>query len=248
LLAQYNQYFASNAPIEQLTMPQIGDLLTEQSNWASKSSTVTGSINGNVVTIANNSGAALELPLTGVSGVGSLYGGTQSGWVSAPTGSSTYTALAAWPAEPTTPVVVTPPTGPKPGTSVKLAGPPTRPASPGSEKAPIVYYAVQTTPKTVNIKHGKVTVSLKCVASRGKTARGKICSGKFTLKVAGKTLSHKFRIKSTKTDRITLKLPKIVQTATQKSKQHKVQGKLTISTTQSHAKARVSRGTLTIRI
>jgi hypothetical protein len=146
---------------------------------------------------------------------------------------------------------VTTPTGPKPGTSVKLAGPPTKPATPGTERPaaplPIVYYAVQTTPKNVKIKHGKVTVSLKCVASRGKTAKGKICSGKFTLKVAGKTMSHKFRIKSTKIDRITIKLPTRAQTATRKAKHHKVQGKLTISTNQSHAKAHVSRGTLTIR-
>ena len=34
LLAEYHQYFASNGPIEQLTMPQIATLLTEQANWA----------------------------------------------------------------------------------------------------------------------------------------------------------------------------------------------------------------------
>jgi hypothetical protein len=255
LLSEYNGYFVTNsatagnnAPIVQLTMAQIGDLLNEQSTWASGQSHVTGSINGNVVTLDNTGTAAIEVPLTGTE-VGTGYAGSVSGWTSAGVGTSTHTAITAWPAEPTTPLVLTLPGGPRPGASSgKMPGPATLPATPGSEKAPIVYYAVQTTPKTVNIKHGKVTVSLKCVASRGKTAKGKICSGKFTLKVAGKTLSHKFRIKSTKTDRITLKLPKIVQTATQKSKHHKVQGKLTISTTQSHAKARVSRGTLTIRI
>jgi hypothetical protein len=248
LLAEYNTYFAANAPIEQDTMPQIGALLSEQAAWAAADTTgVTGSITGNVVTLDNTTAAPVEVPLTGTN-VGTAYAGTQSGWTSAPVGTSTETALAAWPAQPTTPVVVTPPTGPKPGTVVKMVSPPTKPATPGSEKAPIVYYAVQTTPKTVNIKHGKVTVSLKCVASRGKTAKGKICSGKFTLKVAGKTMTHKFRIKSTKIDRITLKLPTKAQTAARKAKHHKVQGKLTISTTQSHAKAKISRGTLTIRI
>jgi hypothetical protein len=135
--------------------------------------------------------------------------------------------------------------------TTNMSGPPTNQFPPGATKSgvsKIYYQAVQVAPKTVNIKHGKVTVSLKCEASRGKTAKGKICSGKFTLKVAGKTMTDKFRIKSTKIDRITIKLPNVVQTATRKSKHHKVQGKLTISTTQSHAKARITRGTLTIRI
>ena len=34
LLAQYHQYFAANAPIVQLTMAQIGTLLSEQAGWA----------------------------------------------------------------------------------------------------------------------------------------------------------------------------------------------------------------------
>ncbi len=100
LLAQYNQYFASNAPIEQLTMAQIGTLLTEQANWATaNASQVSGYIQGNVATV-NNKGAAVELPLTGTN-IGSAYAGSQSGWTLAPAGTSTYTALSAWPAPPT---------------------------------------------------------------------------------------------------------------------------------------------------
>jgi hypothetical protein len=131
LLQEYNGYFVTdsataqnNAPIEQLTTAQIGDLLNEQSAWASGQSHVTGSINGNVVTITN-SGAALELPLTGMTDVGTGYAGTVSGWANAPAGTSTHTAITAWPALPTTPVVVTTPTGPAPGGTTKttLPGP-----------------------------------------------------------------------------------------------------------------------------
>ena len=57
---------------------------------------------------------ALELPLTGMTTVGSDYAGSHSGWTLAPAGKSTYTALTAWPAPPTVPVIVTVPTGPAP--------------------------------------------------------------------------------------------------------------------------------------
>ena len=98
-VAQYNGYFASNAPIEQLTMAQIGTLLGEQSGWAAaNASQISGYIEGSIVTV-NNNGAATEIPLTGTT-VGTPYAGTQSGWTLAPTGTSTYTALAAWPALP----------------------------------------------------------------------------------------------------------------------------------------------------
>ena len=96
-------------------MQAIGTLLNEQAAWATAGgSQVTGSIEGNVVTI-KNSGAAIQLPLTGMTDVGTPYAGTVSGWTNAPSGTSTHTALAAWPALPTTPVVVTVPTGPAPG-------------------------------------------------------------------------------------------------------------------------------------
>ncbi|MGO9791898.1 MAG: invasin domain 3-containing protein, partial [Solirubrobacteraceae bacterium] len=91
------QDFASNAPIEQLTMAQIGTLLTEQSAWAANTS-VSGYIEGDKLTITNSGSAASEIPLTGVSSVGSSYGGIQSGWTAAPVGTSTLTSSTTWPA------------------------------------------------------------------------------------------------------------------------------------------------------
>ena len=82
-LYEYNEYFNSTAPIEQLTEQAIANLLAEQQSW-SATTAVSGYIEGNVVTV-NNSGSALEVPLTGTN-VGSAYAGTQSGWTDAPTG------------------------------------------------------------------------------------------------------------------------------------------------------------------
>ena len=64
LLTQYNSYFASNAPIEQLTMAQIGTLLSEQSGWAAPTQPDHRLHRGQRVTVKNN-GAATEIPLTG---------------------------------------------------------------------------------------------------------------------------------------------------------------------------------------
>ena len=260
LLAQYNTYFAANAPIDQLTMAQTGTLLNEQAAWATAAgSQVTGSIQGNVVTV-NNGGAAINIPLTGIVGVGSLYGGTQSGWVNTPAGSKTYTALATWPALPTVPPIVTVPTGPAPGTPAKTVPKAPAPITPPGGAVvvkkhvvakPIVYRAVQVKPKTVSIKHHKVTVSLACKAITGKTAKNKLCAGSFTLTVAGHKLTHRFRFRSPKTHRFTVTLStKVMAAATRTRRHHRHQmvGSLLIKTNQSHAKARQSRGTLTIRV
>jgi hypothetical protein len=260
LLNQYNAYFASNAPIEQLTMSQIGDLLNEQSTWASGQGHVTGSINGKVVTIDNTGTSSINVPLTGTE-VGSAYAGSVSGWTSAGVGKSTHTAITAWPAVPTTPVVVIVPTGPAPGatkagTLPGPAKPPATPPGPVIQKKhvvakPIVYAAVQVKPKTVSIKHGKVTVSLACKATKGKTAKNKLCAGSFTLTVAGHKLTHRFRFRSPKTHRFTVTLSTKVMAAATRTRRHhrrRMVGSLLIKTTQSHAKARQSRGTLTIRV
>jgi hypothetical protein len=252
LLAQYNTYFASNAPIEQLTMPQIGTLLTEQSGWATANkSQISGYIEGNVVTVDNN-GTATEIPLTGTT-IGTPYAGTQSGWTSAPTGTSTYTALAAWPALPTTPVIVTPPTGPAPGGPPASGGkpinqtPPSPPVAPTPPKAPLYYVAVQVGPKTVSIKNGKAIVSLKCQAKNGKPAKNHFCTGKFTLKLMGKTVSHTFRIKATKVARIAVTLPKRAMAAATTGKHRTLHGALAISTKQPTGAAKLTRGTLNIK-
>ena len=98
LLAEYHQYFASNSPIEQLTMPQIATLLTEQANWAANTQ-VSGYIQGNQVTITNAGTAATYIPLTGIPAVGSAYGGLTSGWTTVPAGTSTFTSSTTWPAD-----------------------------------------------------------------------------------------------------------------------------------------------------
>jgi hypothetical protein len=99
LLEQYSQYF--NVPIEQLTVAQIGLLLAEQQAWSKASAgQVSGYIEGNQVTVQNSGKEAANTPLTGVTAVGSTYGGIQSGWTSAPAAASTYTAATSWPTAP----------------------------------------------------------------------------------------------------------------------------------------------------
>ncbi len=99
LLEQYNSYF--NAPLEQLTMAQIGALLAEQQAWSkANTSQVSGYIEGNQLTLQNTGTEAAKAPLTGVTSVGAVYGGIQSGWTSVPAGASTVTAPTTWPAAP----------------------------------------------------------------------------------------------------------------------------------------------------
>ncbi len=96
LLEQYNKYFS--APIEQPTMAQIGQLLAEQQTWSTaNTSQVTGYIEGNQITVNNSGASAISAPFTGVTGVGSVYGGVQSGWTSVPAAASTHTTPVTWP-------------------------------------------------------------------------------------------------------------------------------------------------------
>ena len=264
LLTQYNKYFAANAPIVQLTMGQIGTLLTEQAGWAANSGKVTGSIQGNTVTVSNGTGGQLEIPLTGTT-VGTAYAGSQSGWVLAPAGTSTYTALAAWPAPPVIPPTITPPTGPPPATHGKppvtvTTKPPVKPTQPVKPivAKPQPRVVVQVAPKTVRVKRGaKVTVSLKCIA-----AKGQFCTGSFKLSPMGQSVSHKFRIKASKVARITVKLPKRARLAVSAAarsgesgkagkagKRHRtLHAKLVIKTSQAKGAAKLTRGMLNVRI
>ncbi len=99
LLEQYNSYF--NAPLEQPTMAQIGAVLGEQQEWsAASASQVSGYIEGKKITITNSGSSAVNTPLTGVTGVGSSYGGITSGWTSAPAATSTHEAPTTWPVAP----------------------------------------------------------------------------------------------------------------------------------------------------
>ena len=119
MLARYRTYFNSTMPIVQLTHTQIGTLVERQDRWASASaSTVTGYIEGADVSIVNG-GEAIVLPLTGTE-VGTLYGGTRSGWVSAAGGTSRHRAAIAWPDPP-------PPPPPPPAEEPPAEQPPAEP-------------------------------------------------------------------------------------------------------------------------
>ena len=102
LLAEYHQYFASSAPYEQPTLGAISSVLAEQSTWqqALGAGQVSGYIEGNQVTINNSGAGAVNAPLTGVTGVGTSYGGITSGWTSVAAGASTHSAPTPWPAAP----------------------------------------------------------------------------------------------------------------------------------------------------
>jgi hypothetical protein len=102
LLAQYNRYFAASAPYEQPTFAAAGELLAEQAAWkqAQGAAQVTGYIEGRQVTIQNNGSNAIAVPLTGVAGVGSPYGGIQSGWASVAPGTSSFSATEGFPQPP----------------------------------------------------------------------------------------------------------------------------------------------------
>ena len=235
LLAEYNQYFAANAPIEQPTMAEIAAVLAQQSAWAAGQPHVSGSITGNVVSVTNGTGAALYVPLSGTN-VGSPYAGGQSGWTLAPAGTSTYTALAAWPAPPTNKVIVMVPFGPKPSTGA-------------AHKTAINYVAVQAKPKTVRIKRGRITVSLSCKATKGKTAHGRRCAGSFNLTLSRHRLSHRFSFKSGKVDRVTLKLSKAVKRAAsvaRRHRHHRLAGKLVITTRLTGKSKATRKGALTV--
>jgi len=117
LLAQYNAYFS--VPIVQLTMQQIATLLAQQAAW-SANTWVSGYIQGNQVTITNSGTGAAQVPVTGDPAVGSVYGGTQSGWTTIGTGATTYTAPITWPAN-TIAVALSPASIAADGTSTSVA-------------------------------------------------------------------------------------------------------------------------------
>jgi hypothetical protein len=118
MLADYSRWFNASEPIVQLTPTQISDQLARQETWSAATG-VTGYIEGTRVTITNGGAATLTVPLSGTE-VGTPYGGMRSGWANAARGSSTHTAVSAWPAPapppaaptallaPATPVAVTP--------------------------------------------------------------------------------------------------------------------------------------------
>lgn len=144
MLADYRRYFAANAPIVQLRHAEIADQLARQEAWAVvRDGQVRGWIEGDQVTIVNDAGGAVEVPLTGTD-AGGPYGGVRSGWAVAPAGASTRTAAIAWPGTTTPPPVTPPPVTPPPSTPPPQVGPPPQappppavPADPGAIDGPV---------------------------------------------------------------------------------------------------------------
>ena len=109
--------------------------------------------------------------------------------------------------------------------------------------------AVQAKPKTVRIKRGRITVSLSCKATKGKTAHGRRCAGSFNLTLSRHRLSHRFSFKSGKVDRVTLKLSKAVKRAAsvaRRHRHHRLAGKLVITTRLTGKSKATRKGALTV--
>jgi hypothetical protein len=99
LLAEYDSYFSSLTPYQQLTLGAIGDVLGEQTAWsaAEAAGSVTASETNGAVTVTNAGTTAVSVPITAPTGTtvngaafGQAYGGTLSAWTSvAGSGSTT---------------------------------------------------------------------------------------------------------------------------------------------------------------
>jgi hypothetical protein len=89
LISEYDSYFNSSTPYEQLTLGGIGKVLADQSAWAKAEAagTTKATETNGVVTVNNTSGAAISVPITtaagttdGTAAYGESYGGTLSDW------------------------------------------------------------------------------------------------------------------------------------------------------------------------
>ena len=98
LLEQYNKYF--NAPIEQPTMAQIGATARPAAGLEQRAERRPGERlhRRQPGHRSATPASAVNVPLTGVTGVGSVYGGIQSGWTSIPARDEHTTRPDAWPA------------------------------------------------------------------------------------------------------------------------------------------------------
>jgi hypothetical protein len=241
-------YFGDQRP-----MPQ------QQVAWSAASAGhLTGYISGTTVTV-NNAGAPVEIPLTGTN-IGSVYAGSQSGWVKAPSGISRYTALTAWPAPSAGPVALQTPVGGVPLTAPPQAvtpGAPSAPGLPGPAPLPrqpstsissaisqVGSVCIQIPPATVPLQAGRLaTVYLKCKAAFQASSH---CNGKLTLTSGGRRVSASFSILTRHVGAIKLKLPAgVVAGANGKAS---IVGNLTISTNQPSGPARVTAGALTVTL
>jgi hypothetical protein len=96
MLSQYNTWYASTAPIDQMTDVTEAQTLAEQSAWASAATAgnYTATETNGVVTVKNN-GAGVNVPVTVPAGTtvngaafGQAYGGNLSDWVNLGTGAT----------------------------------------------------------------------------------------------------------------------------------------------------------------
>jgi hypothetical protein len=87
LKADYDKYYAANAPLVQLSQHQIGDELKRQADWQKASAQVEAYVQDGQVHVSAPAGT--QVPLTGTT-EGTSYGGQKSGWVTA-TGSQVFT-------------------------------------------------------------------------------------------------------------------------------------------------------------
>jgi hypothetical protein len=98
LLARYRQAFAANAPLVQLTQKEIALELQRQALWktARDGGQVSAYLLDGQIHIQNRSSASVQVPATGLTGIGSEYAGSRSGWATvAPTSEITRPAPAA---------------------------------------------------------------------------------------------------------------------------------------------------------
>ncbi len=94
MLSQYNSWFNSSAPIDQMTDVSEAQVLAEQGAWAAGPSVSASETNG-VVTITNSGTGAVEVPVSmpngtteGGAAFGEAYGGGLSDWVNMAGGST----------------------------------------------------------------------------------------------------------------------------------------------------------------
>ena len=90
MLSQYNTWYASSAPLDQMTDVSEAQVMAEQAAWASAStgSSVSATVQNGVVTVTNN-GSEVKVPVTVPAGTtvnggpafGTPYGGDLSDWV-----------------------------------------------------------------------------------------------------------------------------------------------------------------------
>lgn len=82
LLKLYRRLFASNAPLVQPTLGEIGALLARDAAWraALAAESVEAYLEGSSMTIVNRGSASVDVPLSDTE-KGISYGGTRSGWI-----------------------------------------------------------------------------------------------------------------------------------------------------------------------